>query len=375
MLARYLFRRNMFLLLLCLGVGTSVYLLADMFDRMDDFMEAGLSAGQIAWYFVAKTPLILSQILPAVFLMALVVQVGLMVRSREMLALQAGGMSFRRIVRFFIIYAIFWSVAQLAFSQFIGAWGEWEANRIWKEDVRNKQLDELVMNNMWFREGNFIVQAGEIAPGKNTASDVTIYQFDLDSQRMVQVFNADRARIEEFGWRLLFPQVLDTRTFQYQTTRAMLLPILQDIDALAAIEHADDRAQLPLVRLGQVIEELEDSGANVEGLRTAWHAKFSYAFTILVLTLAGLALTTLSENVYANVGLCLVVIFTQYGTYVLGVSAGQQGALSPVVAAWSGNVAFGGLAAGRLFYATSTTFQRVIHWLGQFFQGPIPVNR
>lgn len=375
MLARYLFRRNMFLLLLCLGVGTCVYLMADMFDRMDDFLEAGLGPGQIAWYFVAKTPLILSQILPAVFLMALVVQLGLMVRSREMLALRAGGMAFGRIIRFFIIYAIFWSVAQLAFSQFIGAWGEWEANRIWKEDVRNKQLDEMTMKNMWFREGDYIVAAGEIAPGKQTATDVTVFEFDLESQRMVRVVDAERVRIDDFGWRMLFPKVLDTRTFDFHSMRNLLLPILQDVDALAAIEHADDRAQLPLLRLGQVIEELQESGSNVEGLRTAWHAKFSYAFSILVLALAGLALSTISENVYANVGLSLVIVFAQYGSHVLGISAGQQGAMEPAVAAWSGNVAFAGLACLRLLYATSPRLQKISAFVWRLFYDPKPIER
>ncbi|MGE4505842.1 MAG: LptF/LptG family permease, partial [Desulfovibrionaceae bacterium] len=168
-LGRYLLRRNLFLLLLCLGVGTAIYLMADMFDRIDDFLEAGLGAKTIAWYFLAKTPLIISQILPAVFLMALVVQLGLMARSRELLALRAGGMPLGRVIRFFVFYAIFWSVAQLGFSQFVGAWGEWEANRIWKEALRNKQHDEMVMRDVWFRNGDYNVSAGEITPGRGIA--------------------------------------------------------------------------------------------------------------------------------------------------------------------------------------------------------------
>jgi lipopolysaccharide export system permease protein len=200
---------------------------------------------------------------------------------------------------------------------------------------------------------------------------VTIFEFDLKSRRMVRVMDAERARADEYGWRLAYPHVLDTRTFQSREARNMLLPIMQDLDALAAIEHADDRAQLPLLRLGQVIEELEESGANVEGLRTAWHGKFAYAFTILVLALAGLALSTISENVYANVGLSLLVIFTQYGAYVVGVSAGQQGALDPFVAAWAGNAAFASLACLRLVFATSSTLQRIWAWGAELFNTPI----
>ena len=371
-LGRYLVRQNLFLLSVCLGIGTGVYLLADMFDRLDDFIEAGLGIGTIATYYGVKLPLIISQILPAVFFLALVVQFGLMTRSRELLALRAGGYSLGRLVRFFFIYALIWSVAQLCFSQFIGSIGEKEANRIWKEEVRKSLLDELVMKDIWFRNAEFIIHSEEIAPGKMTAKDITVYEFDLDSQRLVSVLNSERVKIEEFGWRVFYPLILNTLDFSSETVSSKLLPVLQDVNAMAAIRQSADRAQLPLLELGKAIRDLEKSGSNVERLRTSWHAKISYAFTIAVMALVALALTTLGTKLYTNVGLSLALVFAHYGTYVVGVSAGQQGAVPPMAGAWFGDVVFALLAAVRLLYSGSPKFERFVTAPWRWFSRPRP---
>jgi lipopolysaccharide export system permease protein len=331
-----------------------------MFDRLDDFVDAGLGMNVIASYYGHKLPLIISQILPAVFFLSFVVQLGLMARNRELLALRAGGCSLGRLVRFFFVYAVILSLVQLAFSQFVGAWGENEARRIWKEDVRNKQLDEMVMKDIWFRNAEFIVHSAEIAPGKMTASDVTVYEFDLDSRRLVRVLNSQRVKIEEFGWRVFYPIILDTRDFSSQTARSMLLPVMQDVNALAAIKESSGRAKLPLLELGKAIRDLEAAGSNVERLRTIWHGKIAYAFTMACMALVALAINSYTENIYVGVGLGLVLIFAQYGVYVVGISAGQQGVVPPLVGAWFGNFVFALAACLRLLYVGSPLVERLV---------------
>ena len=64
-----LVRQNVFLMLTCLGAGVFIYLLTDLSDRLEAFLDAGLGARQILTYFMVKMPLIFSQILPAVFLL------------------------------------------------------------------------------------------------------------------------------------------------------------------------------------------------------------------------------------------------------------------------------------------------------------------
>jgi lipopolysaccharide export system permease protein len=363
-LGRYLVQQNLYLMSICLTVGTCIYLLSDVFDRLDDFIKAGLGAETILFYFFVKIPLIVSQLMPAIFLLALVLQLGILTRSKEMLALRAGGVSFAWFIKFFLIYAIFWSLGQLAFSQFLGVFGEYEANRIWKEDVRKKQLDELTITDLWFRDGPFIVLAKEAYPGKSRASDVVVYEFATDNQELIRILTAKKAMIDDNGWGLLDVHELDTRTFVSVTRLSQFLSVRQNLKAYAAVELKGDTAQLPLLELSKAIEKLEESGSNVEILRTIWHTKWSYAFSIAVMALLALALVTFSENIYANIGFSLILIFVQYGVHAVGATAGEQAVLPPFVAAWLGNFVMAAVAGIRLAWVTVPGFQAVVRTWG-----------
>ncbi|OIQ48946.1 putative permease YjgP/YjgQ family protein [Pseudodesulfovibrio hydrargyri] len=356
-LNRYLIRQNLYLMAICLTVGTSLYLLSDIFDRLDDFIRAGLGAQTILFYFIVKIPLIVSQLMPAVFLLAMVIQLGVLSRSREMLALRAGGVAFTWFIRFFVAYALVWSVGQLVFSQFLGVFGEQEANRIWKEDVRKKQMDELTIQDLWFRDGPFIVLAKEAQPSKSRANDITVYEFTTDNQELIRILNAKKALIDDHGWGLLDVHELDTRTFITVDRPSQFLSVRQNLSAYAAVELKGDTAQLPLFELSKAINRLQESGSNVEILRTVWHSKLSYAFSIVIMALLALALVTFSENVYANIGLSLILIFLQYGVHVVGATAGEKGVLPPIMAAWLGNGIMGGLACLRLVWVTVPAFK------------------
>ena len=364
-LSRYLIRQNLYLMGICLAVGTCIYLLSDIFDRLDDFVRAGLGAETILLYFVVKIPMIVSQLMPAIFLLAMVLQFGILTRSREMLALHAGGVSFVWFIRFFVIYAMVWSCGQLVFSQFLGVFGDYEAHRIWKEDVHKKHLDELIIENLWFRDGPFIVMAEKAFPGKSRAEGITVYEFTTDNQELIRILTAAKALVDDHGWGLLDVHELDTRTFAGVNRLSQFLSVRQNLKAYAAVEVKGDKARLPLYELSKAIQKLEESGSNVEMLQTVWHGKLSYAFSIVVMALIAMALITWSENMYANIGLSLVFIFAQYGIHVMGVTAGEKGVLPPLAAAWLGNGIMGGAALLRLTWVTVPGLQAAVKgWVG-----------
>lgn len=351
-LSGYLVRQNLFLMVTCLGAGTFIYLMADLADRLEHFLEAGLSWRQVITYFMVKTPLIFSQILPAVFLLSVVLQIGLMVRNREMMALRAGGMSIIWFIRFFLVYALIWSMAQLLFSQFVASYGEQEASRIWREEVRKRQLDKKTIKNLWFREGPYIVHAGEAQPTSSRVSDVIVYEFDRDTMRLLRIMTARKGLVDEHGWGLLDVWEIETSDFTSTKLLTSFIPLRQNMRGFLNADIGD-RSDLPLWHLGRVIDELKESGSNVERLRTAWHGKLSYAFSIVTMALLALALTSFFENLYVNLVLSLVVIFSYYGLYVLGITTGQKGLLPPIAGAWLANAAFGSLAGLRLVWLST----------------------
>lgn len=355
-LGAYVVRQNLFLMATCLGAGTFIYLLTDLSDRLDRFLDAGLGVRQILIYFAVKIPLIFAQILPAVFLLAVVLQIGLMVRSREMMALRAGGVAISWFLRFFLVYALIWSAGQLVFSQFIASYGEQEATRIWREEVRKRQLDKRVLKNLWFREGAYIVHAGEAQPTQSRVNDVTVYEFDRDTNRLSRIMTAKKGLVDEHGWGLLDVWEIETADFASMKLLTHFIPLRQDMRGFLSADSGD-RADLPLWRLGQIIEELRESGSNVERLRTAWHGKWSYAFSMVTMALLALAMCTIFENLYVNLVLSLLLIFGYYALYVMGITTGQKGLVPPVLGAWLANMLFSGVALSRLTWVS-------VPWLG-----------
>jgi lipopolysaccharide export system permease protein len=347
-------RQNLFFMLVCLAAGTGIYVLSDLFDRLDDFLEAGLGAGTIVTYFLVKTPLILSQILPAVFLLAAVIQLSLMARNRELTALQSSGVSFAAVARVLLVYGLVWAALQLGFSQFLGVQGEQEARRIWKEEVRNKQMDNRVLEGVWFREGRQVFRLDTVWPRQERGQGVTVYVLAEGRMALTRIVEAESFAVRDGTWVLQDVRELDPGGFVASRHQELVLDVRQDVQAFLAVDPRTDPAQLPLWQLGAVIDQLRASGSNVESLRAAWHMKLAYACSLVVMALVAMALVTIRDNVYLNIALSMVVTFAFYGTFVVGVSAAQKGLAPPIFGAWAGNLAFGLLAGGRVAWFTRT---------------------
>lgn len=351
-LSVYLFRQNLFLLLTTLAAGAALYIMADLFDRLDDFLEAGLGLGTVMTYFAAKLPLIISQIMPAVFLVSVVIQLCLMARSRELLALRAGGVSLGSMARFFLAYALLWCCIQMAFAQGVGVWGQQVVRQIWSEQVRGNIVEKKVLYKVWFRENDLIVRAARLKPAKGEAQDISVYEMSADRQSVKRIITAKRAKARAGNWTMLDATVLDPGQFTAQHMAELDIPLQQDPMTFMHIDPNVDPASLPMWQLARVIERLDASGSNVERLRTAWHMNWSYAFSIMAMALLALALVTLFENVYLNIGLSLVLTFLYYVVYMIGATMGQKGMLPPWLGAWLGNIVFCAIAGARVAWVT-----------------------
>lgn len=348
-LQTYLLRQNLYLAALCIGVGTCIYLLQDMVELLDNFVNAGVGLATILGYFLSKLPLILSQILPAAYLVSLIVQIGLLVRHRELLALQTGGVSFSSLVHFFCVYGLAWCLVQLILAQGLGVVGQREMDRIWQEKVKKIEAGPVEVKDVWFLNGPYVVSLDRANPEQGRGQGVHVYVYG-EGNTLQRIIQADGFEIRDQGWELHGATVHDTATFRISEEDSLFLDITQDLAAFRVLQARFDPTALSLWQLGRVISYLEGAGSNVERLRTAWHMKWAYAFSLLVMTLIALALATIIDSVYANIALGLGIVFVYYVLFVLGASLGERGFLSPFIGAWLGNIFFGLLAGARLFW-------------------------
>lgn len=349
LLTRYLIRQNSFLLFSVLFLGIGLYLLTDIFERIDDFIEAGLGIGTILGYFAIKIPMIISQILPAVFLLAGIVQFSIMGRNRELVALNAGGISPLTIARYILLWGLVWACMQFAFSQYIGVQGDRLASKIWREDVKGKSSGNEQLKGIWFTEGPYVVHMAEVSPAKGTGSGFLAYRMSDDNKRIEEVIEARSFKASKGLWQLKDATATDTSEFSSTSALHMELRLKQNLSAFLIASSNVALSQHNFWELGSAIKRLSHSGSNVEALRTAWHSKLAYAGSLVVMGLLALCITLANSNIYISVGKGLIWIFILYVASALSNSLGSSGKLPPPLAAWLPNSAIALFCALRLF--------------------------
>ena len=169
----YLLRQNVFYLFLMLSVGIGIYLLIDVFEFLDRFLESGMIREMIL-FFIYKIPYIVSQIFPAVILLSTLIQLGLMRQNMELLALQAGAISFSKVVFFFCVYAFILSWVQLFISDVLSVWGSEKSTVIWQQQVKKTSVQGTVVDDIWFREGEMYVHIEQAYIVENKGKNIQI---------------------------------------------------------------------------------------------------------------------------------------------------------------------------------------------------------
>ncbi len=337
LLFRYLVKGNITLLLPTLAVGIGLYVLTDLFERLDHFMEAGASIGLVATYFLYKMPLVISQILPVIFLLSAVIQLCIMARNREMIALQAGGISLGTPACILIICGIAWGVVQLGFSEVLGVAGERESNRIWREEIRKRDLASAVFENIWFADGQWMVSLGTLRPD-NSGENFTAYEITDDRLELRRIISAKHYRGKVRHWELFEVKEIEPSAFRSANLPFFALSLNQDPATFRLFYKSSKPQQLPLRQLGMAIQQLSASGSNVEALKTTWHTKIAYAASLMIMAMIAVALVSWTDNIYLATPLALVCTFLYYAAFMLGTALGQRGVLPPPAAAWGANI-------------------------------------
>ena len=352
LLTRYLFRQNLFFVVMTMLAGTAVYLLIDLFDHVDEFVSAGVSLKIIILYFLSKIPLIISQILPATFLLSTLVQLCLMVKNREYLALQAGGISPLRLVVVVLMLGMLWSGMQLIFSQVVGIQGDRYATELWREHVEGKADKSQILNKLWFWDNSKAIYVEKINLESKRGWQVSIYTLSDDGNAVKEVVRAPHFEVQGKNWRLYDATVYNTDGYVQATHQEMDFTIKQQVKVLTALSESYNLDSLSVWQVGDMIERLKKGGSNLESLRTLWHSRLAYAASVLVMSLIAVSLMLWRDNVYLNTGVSLIVVFIFYSLFTVGITAGQKGLLPPVLATWGGPATISLLALIYIFWKT-----------------------
>lgn len=153
LLDRYILGQLAINLLLIITALTGLYLLVDVFERLDNFQERQLPAALILRYFVFKVPKILDEIGPVSLLLSGIITLGLLMNRRELQSLNAAGIAKLRVMWPFGIGAVAFTALGLASAQWLLPGAGLEANRIWQQEVMGGRGAGTVRDGVTFFRG------------------------------------------------------------------------------------------------------------------------------------------------------------------------------------------------------------------------------
>ena len=317
----------------------------DLSERVDDFLEHGISLSDVIWrYYANFLPFILFLLSPLFIFIAVIFFTAQLAERSEIVAIISGGVSFYRLllVPYFISAAIL-TLIQLYGNHYLVP--QANADKIAFEGEKMKKKYILKDKNIHLQISNDTYIYVETY--NNT--DSTGKKFTLENIRNRKVFRKIAAekitwidssqqwrlekyidrRIDSLSEKISKGEVLDTSL--------SLTP--QDFNRRVGLKEAMTTPELRRF----IDNEIRKGAPMVEFYQVELHRRTAAPFATFILTMIGFALA--SRKVRGGMGLHIAVGLALSALYILflqfSMTFATNGGLSPLLSVWIPNLLFG----------------------------------
>ena len=346
LLYRYIFSQFTKNLAMVLGALITIYLLVDFFEKIDNFIEAGHPATLAVKYLLLKIPLIIDQIMPVCLLLAGVITLGVMAQSREFMALEAGGLSVKRILAPILLTTLFYTSLSLLAGEWIVPNTISETNRIWYEKVKKSKSQGIVRNGRVFYKGKEGIYSFKRVSKKEDTFRNFNYLVWNSTYDLTLLLSAKKASFQNGTWLLRNGRLktidkagrYDLKSF---TKYEMTMP--DQPDDFFIPEYKSEEASIS-DHLEQIILGLDPEGTSWRNL----NRRLSYIFLGIPLVLLGLPTLIIAhqrwqQDLAVAIPISCVMAFVAWGWWSTAQALISVYNFSPSVASWSIHLVIGTL--------------------------------
>lgn len=326
MIARFL----SYLLVLFFGL-VGLYLLIEAFESLPDFLDAGVNFLMVLIYFCLISMRIIYQLSPLIILLAGLVTLVTMGKSRELMALRSIGISTHRILMPILVSAFLLSMLFTLMQIFIVPGADRTATLIMSRATGRDMGRGMVREEgrLYYRGEGSILSAEIITPDASVLADVEWMFFDRDYD-LFRFIAASQARYEKDKWIFVKGMKEEGGKVVFFDQLPFVIKLApQDLAAVETpVEEASVfqllKAALRLKRLSMPYHEQE----------TALLSQLFYSLLGFSLLFACLPLVFFRIQGGAALGLVLGtgLGFAVWAIWNMLLSMGKTGAVSPVLA-------------------------------------------
>lgn len=327
-------------------LGTPLlFIIGDLTDNIDTFMDKGLTFRQIGLGYVYQFPQFMMYSFPIAALIATIFTVGNMTRHSEMSAAKASGISFYRVLATLPLIGIVLTVVGLGLTEIVPI-GQSALQRIQARDsasAARQSNGRTARTDFVYRSAEGYVYAIRFLDVERRRIDgLTVHRQGDEKQNATISIVADEATYDDKkGWvlrngyerRLMGPQETG-HAFSEKSPGFMETP-----DELLAEPKEPD--EMRYAEMGQFIETMKRSGAEPLELMVQRAQKIAIpvATLLIILFAAPLANSSARGGPAYGIGISLGITVMYLMALRLSAAAGATGAINTDLAAWLPNIA------------------------------------
>ena len=322
----------------------TVFVLIDLVDHIDNFIDDNASLVEILQYYMYLLPQFVDLVLPISVLMASMFSVGLLSKNRESTAMLSAGISIARATRSLLIAGVL--ITGLSF-----VWGELvvaESNRRLRDvkeyEIKGREREALHGRSDFTHvdELGRVYVVSRFRPRPPTLDRVSIQTF-TDST-LVERIDARRAVWEHDRWQLRDGTVrsfdaMDGERVVPFTEMALEGPNEPPVDFS---RQKVEPSEMNYRELRSFAAWVDRTGGNSTRYRADMAHKLSFPVVNFLVVLLGVSIGSARRraNLWAGFGLTVALAFGYYVLMKFGLEFGRSGRLGVHTAAWVGNVIY-----------------------------------
>ncbi len=342
-LTRYILSEFFKTLFLALIAMVALFVVINFFEKIDEFFSHSASVFLCFGYYFYKLPLIAFHMAPVAFLLSTVITISSFSKSNEIIAMKSSGLSLMRLTGPILSASLVFSLITIVANEWVIPFTTRKANYIFHVEIKKDRPKGVFRRDkIWYRSNDGAIwQIGLFNVRKQELRNISIFKYE-GGENLRERVDAARAVWKKGNWIFHHGSI---RTFDKSgistseefKRRKIFYPIVPD-DLVKIKKKKEEMSLRDLYAYAQKVkrEGMDNSKSMVD-----LHHKIAYPFISLITALIAIPFSLKSARsggVILSVGLSIILGFSYYFIFSMGISLGYGGTLPPFLAAWGPNL-------------------------------------
>ena len=347
-LPKYIGKRFAGILLFSLLGAVVIFLVLDLVQSLDQFIDKGVPRKTIIQYYLYYVPYIIVLVLPVTALVATVFSIGSLARRNEIIAMKSLGYSLYQMMKTLMLLGFGISLFSFIMSEGVMI----HTNRL-KQNIEDtylnpgRQIRTSYLRDLEIKEPpDTFITIDRYIIKKKTAYRVEIKRHH--ENRLIYRLDSDSMYWNGTHWEIPGGR---ERFFMEEAER------MEDIHQPRMLDFKFSPKELLLTQkqptemsfneLKWFVNRVVQSGGEVQLWKTELYLRISYPISSMIIILLSVpfAYNRRKRNMAIGFGISLGICFFYFGVMKVCQTLGENGSIPPVVAAWFSNgiMGFGGI--------------------------------